>query len=86
KAANARAWATQNDVDQRLKDLQALDTFAIARLERALLERHGLDLDVRATHLFLVIEKGGLLKGSRSRTLSMLDAALQNFARDETFT
>lgn len=86
KTANAQAWTTQNAVDQRLKDLQDLDTFAAPLLTRALLDRYNIDLDVRATHLFLVIAKGTLLKGSTSRTLSLLDAALQNFAKDETFT
>lgn len=86
KTANARAWATQNSVDKRLENLQNLHAFAIPLLSRALLERYGLDLDVRATHLFLVITKGTLLKGSTSRSLSLLDAALQNFASGETFT
>ena len=86
KAANAKAWSTQNAVDQRLKGLQDVQAFAEPLLARALRERHGIELDVRATHLFLVIAKGTLLKGSTSRTLSLLDAALQNFARDEAFT
>jgi hypothetical protein len=86
KAANARAWRTQNSVDKRLEQLQDLHAFAIPLLSQALRERYGLALDVRATHLFLVIAKGALVKGSTSRTLSLLEAALQNFASDETFT
>ncbi|MGY4641220.1 NEL-type E3 ubiquitin ligase domain-containing protein [Pseudomonas sp. TE24901] len=86
KAANARAWTLQNRVDKRLEHLQDLYAFATPLLSRALRERYGLDLDVRATHLFLVVAKGTHLQGSTSRTLSLLDAALQNFAKDETFT
>ena len=86
KAANARAWTTQNSVDKRLENLRDLYAFATPLLNRAVLERYGLDLEVRASYLFLVIAKGTLLKGSTSRTLSLLDAALQNFASGETFT
>ena len=86
KAANAQAWITQNAVDQRLKNLQDVYAFAEPLLKNALRERYKIDLDVRATHLFLVIAKGTFLKGSSSRTLSLLEAALQNFAEGETFT
>ena len=86
KSANAQAWITQNAVDQRLKDLQDVHAFAEPLLANALRERYQLDIDVRATHLFLVITKGTFAKGSTSRTLSLLEAALQNFAEGETFT
>ncbi|AMN79141.1 MULTISPECIES: NEL-type E3 ubiquitin ligase domain-containing protein [Pseudomonas] len=86
KAANARAWATQNSVDRQLKDLQDVYAFAQPLLSQALLKRHGLELDVRATYLFLVKTQGGSITGTTSRTLSLLDAALQNFAHGETFT
>ncbi|MGF6096040.1 NEL-type E3 ubiquitin ligase domain-containing protein [Pseudomonas sp. 18175] len=86
KLANAQAWATQNTVDQRLKDLQDVYAFAAPLLTAALLQRYAIELDVRTTHLFLVIAKGTVLKGTTSRTVSLLDAALQNFAGNETFT
>jgi len=76
KAANARAWATQNSVDRQLKDLQDVYAFAQPLLSQALLKRHGLELDVRATYLFLVKTQGGSITGTTSRTLSLLDAAL----------
>ena len=85
KTANAQAWAGQNSVDQRLKNLQDVHAFAEPLLVGALKARYGLDLDVRDTHLYLHIGKGWLLKGSVSRTVSLLDAALHNFARHETF-
>ena len=86
KHANAQAWATQNAVDQRLKQLQDVYAFATPLLTAALLQRYAIALDVRATHLFLVSTQGALLKGTTSRTVSLLDAALQNFAEGETFT
>lgn len=86
KAANAHAWAMQNRVDQRLKDLQDLQRFAAPLLTQRIKERHGLDLDVRATHLFLHTRKGTVLKGTTSRTVSLLEAALQNFSSGERFT
>ena len=85
KAANAKAWTTQNSVDQRLKDLKDAYAFAEPLLAQSLFDRYGLDLDVRATHVFLVITKGTVAKGSISRTLSLLDAALQNFSVGEPF-
>ena len=86
KAANARAWTAQNHVDRQLKNLQDVYAFAQPLLSQAVSDRHGLDLDVRATFVLLVIAKGGPIKGTTSRTLSLLDAALQNFAHGETFT
>ena len=86
KAANAQAWAAQNSVDQRLKDLQDVYTFAEPLLVAALQHQYGLTLDVRATHVFLVSSRGTILQGSTSRTLSLLNAALQNFASNERFT
>lgn len=86
KAANARAWTAQNNVDRQLKDLQDVYTFAQPLLSQAVRQRYGLELDLRATYLLLVQTTGTLLKGTTSRTLSLLDAALQNFAEGETFT
>ena len=86
KAANAKAWATQNAVDQRLNALQDVYAFATPLLTAALQQHYELTLDVRTTHVLLVIEHGSIIKGSTSRTLSLLNAALQNFADDEQFT
>lgn len=86
KQINAQAWTTQNAVEQRLENLQDLYAFARPLLSQALKDRHALDLDVTATHLFLITAKGTILKGTTSRTVSLLDAALHNFARDEHFT
>jgi hypothetical protein len=86
KAANAQAWTAQNHVDRQLKNLQDVYAFARPLLSQAVLDRHGLNLDVRATFVLLVIAKSGPIKSTTSRTLSLLDAALQNFAHGETFT
>lgn len=85
KHANAQAWATQNSVDRQLKDLQDVHAFAKPRLVNALKVRYGLDLDVQATYLYLHSHKGWPLGASVSRKVSLLDAALHNFARHETF-
>ncbi|ONH55286.1 C-terminal novel E3 ligase, LRR-interacting [Pseudomonas cedrina] len=86
KLANARAWATQNSVDLRLKDLQDLRAFARPLLTQTIKERHGLDLDVDAVHLFLHTERGLILKGTSSHTVSLLGAALHNFGRHQKHT
>ncbi|MBW8125841.1 MULTISPECIES: NEL-type E3 ubiquitin ligase domain-containing protein [Pseudomonas] len=86
KRANAQAWSTQNTVDQQLQALQDLYAFAEPLLAKALNTRHGLNDSVKDTYLFLHTESGTLLKGSTSRTVSLLDAALQNFASRERFT
>ncbi|MGK9415291.1 NEL-type E3 ubiquitin ligase domain-containing protein [Pseudomonas cedrina] len=86
KLANARAWATQNSVDLRLKDLQDLRAFARPLLTQAIKERYGLDLDVDAVHLFLHTERGLILKGTSSHTVSLLGAALHNFGRHQKHT
>lgn len=86
KRANARAWTTQNSVDQRLKGLQDLRAFARPLLTQAIKERYGLDLDVDAVHLFLHTERGLILKGTSSHTVSLLGAALHNFGRHQKHT
>lgn len=86
KQANAHAWATQNSVDERLKTLQDVYTFAEPLLIEALKRRYGVEIDVRQTWLFLYKVEGAIIKGATSRTVSLLDAALHNFANHETFT
>ncbi|MBN2990434.1 hypothetical protein JWR97_02150 [Pseudomonas cedrina subsp. fulgida] len=86
KDANARAWASQNRVDERLEALQDLRAFARPLLTQAIQARYGLDLDVDAVHLFLHTERGLVLKGTRSHTVSLLGAALHNFGRHQQHT
>ncbi|MGY2044102.1 dermonecrotic toxin domain-containing protein [Pseudomonas pergaminensis] len=86
KAANARAWISQNVLDKRLDAVKAVHTFAEPLLVEALKTRHGIEDNVHDTYLFLHIEKGTVIKGTTSRTVSLLDAALQNFSKSETFS
>ncbi|MGB3122356.1 MAG: DUF6543 domain-containing protein [Pseudomonas sp.] len=86
KHANGLAWAAQNKVDKHLQDVQDLHGFARPLLRKALMLRHGVEVDVDQAQLFLVTQAGSLISGSTSRTVSLLDAALHNFAADERFT
>lgn len=87
KAAIAEHWRTQNTLDQKFHGLTDVYAFAEPLLKRALAD-YG-DLDVRqvflrtyanAANAWWVIEA---VKGQTSRTCSLLDAALYNFARDD---
>ncbi|WP_339437926.1 NEL-type E3 ubiquitin ligase domain-containing protein [Pseudomonas sp. EA_15y_Pfl1_P104] len=86
KRANAHAWRAQNSVDKRLDAVLDLHAFAEPLLTHALKQRYALHLDVKAIYLFLHSEKGTWLKGTTSRSVSLLDAALHNFARSEVFS
>ncbi|ROM57796.1 hypothetical protein BK648_03240 [Pseudomonas poae] len=86
KAANARAWTTQNAVDRYLSQLQDLYAFAEPLLVQALKNQYQIDDSVRDTYLLLHIPTGTVLRGTTSRTLSLLDAALHNFAGNERFS
>ncbi|WP_248749887.1 DUF6543 domain-containing protein [Pseudomonas sp. MWU15-20650] len=92
KTAIAEHWKTQTLVDRKLAPVTDLKGFAEPLLKAALKQQYNLDVDVRSTHLRLyapadqawwVKDFGG---GVQSRTVSLLDAALHNFADSETFT
>ncbi|POF42857.1 hypothetical protein B0D71_08135 [Pseudomonas laurylsulfativorans] len=85
-------WTAQNDVDRALSELQDVYAFAKPVLQQALKDRFGVEDDVEETWLRLyapvktawwVHDFSG---GTTSRTVSLLDAALHNFSRDEAFT
>lgn len=88
--ANLKLWASQNKVDLMLDELQDIYTFAKPLLSAALKEQYGVDDDVRTTYLHLYLPKerpwyvANISKGVVTRTVSLLDAALHNFARSET--
>jgi hypothetical protein len=75
--ANLKAWKSQNLVDRMMAKTD-LYAFAEPLLKARIKQRHGLDLDVQATWLRLYRE------ADSSRTVSLLDAALHNFASGET--
>ncbi|MFJ2481087.1 NEL-type E3 ubiquitin ligase domain-containing protein [Pseudomonas sp. NPDC087598] len=88
KAANLKAWASQNKVDTLLAKLDVY-AFAAPLLQAKLKERCGVDIDVESTWLrfympeakpWWAIDTSG---AATARTVSLLDAALHNFAKDE---
>jgi hypothetical protein len=92
KTAIIEHWKTQTLVDQKLAPVTDLKGFAEPLLIAALKQHHDVEVDVRSTYLRLyapanrpwwVVNVSG---GVQSRTVSLLDAALQNFADTEVFT
>ncbi|WP_085684561.1 MULTISPECIES: NEL-type E3 ubiquitin ligase domain-containing protein [unclassified Pseudomonas] len=92
KAANLIAWQTQNQTDEVLGKIKTLEVFAVHLLKNELKKKFGLLVDVKQTYLRLYFPKKtpwytiNLQPGFSSRTVSLLDAALHNFASNETFT
>lgn len=88
---NAEGWRTQNEVDRQLGEVQDVYAFAEPLLKKAIGDRYGLHLDVKTTFLNLFIAKTlpwytlNISPGVTSRKVSLLDAALHNFAAGETF-
>ena len=92
KKAIQLGWTAQNTADKALSGVQDISAFAKPLLQKALKDRFGVEDDVEQTWLRLyapvttawwVHDFSG---GTTSRTVSLLDAALHNFSRDETFT
>ncbi|MHC8402598.1 NEL-type E3 ubiquitin ligase domain-containing protein [Pseudomonas sp. MDT1-17] len=89
KVANLAAWTSQNQVDKHLKDLQDVYSFAAPLLQKKLKEQYGIEHDVKTTFLHLYMPKDlpwyavDILPGVTARTVSLLDAALHNFATNE---
>ncbi|MED7667242.1 hypothetical protein GXB78_08535 [Pseudomonas moraviensis subsp. stanleyae] len=88
-AANLKAWDSQNKVDHLLAKTD-LYAFAEPLLKARIKQCHGIEPDVRKTWLRLYIPASSpwyaidVVDGSTTRTVSMLDAALHNFASNET--
>ncbi|MGG7557491.1 NEL-type E3 ubiquitin ligase domain-containing protein [Pseudomonas sp. ES3] len=88
--SNIKLWSAQNRVERALEELQNIYKFAEPLLTDALLEQYGVDVDVKTTclHLYLPRERPwyvvDLSGGVVTRTVSLLDAALHNFALTET--
>lgn len=89
-AVNLKAWSSQNQVDQLFEKLQDIHSFAAPLLQAKLKERYGVEHDVKTTCLRLYIPKEtpwyaiDLSGGVTTRTVSLLEAALHNFAQTET--
>ena len=89
KAAIAEHWQNQNTLDQTFRDLNDVQAFAEPLLKSAL--AHYGEIDVRKTFLRLYskAELAWWVHDSSnavvSRTVSLLDAALHNFAASDSF-
>ncbi|WP_422396255.1 dermonecrotic toxin domain-containing protein [Pseudomonas trivialis] len=89
-SAVAAHWHAQAPLDKRLGALNDLRAFAERQLKRALLPDYG-EIDVRNTWLRVYVDapkawwvidiKGGI----QSKTVSLLDMSLHNFAASDTF-
>ena len=92
QTAMAEHWKTQTLVDNKLAPASDLKKFAEPLLKAALKQHYNLDVDVHRTCLQLYAPARqawwvkNLSAGVQSRTVSLLDAALHNFAETETFT
>jgi hypothetical protein len=87
--ANLKAWGSQNQVDHLLAKTD-LYAFAEPLLKAKIKQRHGIEPDVKSTFLRLYLPKEkpwyaiDFSAGVVTRTVSLLDAALHNFANSET--
>lgn len=92
KEATQASWQAQNQVDRMLGKLEDVESFAQPLLTRALKEQYNVELDVRETFLRLYspAKTSGwslnVLGGVSFRTVSLLSAALHNFAEGEILT
>ncbi|WP_419711844.1 dermonecrotic toxin domain-containing protein [Pseudomonas sp. NFX224] len=92
KNAVKLGWNAQNDVDKALRGLQDVKAFAKPLLQQELKKRFSVEVDVEDTWLRLYEPVKSpwwvhdFESGTRSRTLSLLDAALHNFSSGETFS
>ncbi|MDD0970936.1 MULTISPECIES: dermonecrotic toxin domain-containing protein [Pseudomonas] len=86
RSAIGSQMTAQNAVDQVLDKVQNPAAFAEPILTAALKSRFALDLDVRQTflRLYIPVTAAGIRTGTRTWTVSLLDAALHNFEVGET--
>lgn len=88
-AANLKAWNSQNQVDHLLAKTD-LYAFAEPLLKAQIKALYGIEPDVKNTYLRLYLPAEtpwyaiNLSEGIATRTVSLLDAALHNFASRET--
>ncbi|WP_332880469.1 NEL-type E3 ubiquitin ligase domain-containing protein [Pseudomonas agronomica] len=82
KSALQARWTSRQKLEQVLGRLQSIEAFAEPLLVAALQQRCNITLDVRQTYLRLYVPEG-IFVAYRTRTISLLDAALQNFEAKE---
>lgn len=92
KAANLRAWKAQNEADTLFAKIKDVYAFAEPLLKAGLKQTYGVEVDAKSTYLRLYFPRKtpwyviDTQLAHASRTVSLLDAALHNFATSETFT
>ena len=90
-SANKKAWSALNKIDKLLGRLKDAYSFAEPLLKSKLREQYNIDVDVKNTYIKLYPPKNTpwyvihVITGHTTRTVSLLDAALHNFACNETF-
>ncbi|MBV4485296.1 hypothetical protein HU727_006820 [Pseudomonas sp. SWRI153] len=88
--ANLKLWSSRDKIDPFLDKLQHVYLFAEPLLTEALKNRFGVEVDVKKTclHLYLPKQNPWYIidsnQGVTARTVTLLDAALHNFAAHET--
>ena len=82
KEALSASWKSHHKLEEMLDRLQPIETFAEPLLVAALKKRCNITWDVRETFLRLYRPEG-VSVAYRIRTISLLDAALQNFEAKE---
>jgi HPt (histidine-containing phosphotransfer) domain-containing protein len=89
KAAVAAQWHSQNSLDQKFRDLNDVQAFAEPLLKSALVNYGDIDLRSTFIRLYTTADLAWWVRdstgGVTSRTVSLLDAALHNFAAADSF-
>ncbi|MNM21883.1 hypothetical protein D3C81_322510 [compost metagenome] len=92
KVATQASWMAQSTVDRMLDNLQDVESFAQPILTQAIRDQYGVVVDVRETYLRLYSTAKtspwalNVTGGVSSRTVSLLNASLHNFAEGEFFS
>lgn len=81
--AQTASWTKRNDVENELKKILDVYSFAEPLLKQSIKQRYQLDIDVKETFIHLYIPKTDFLglstDGTTTWRVSVLDAALHNF-------
>lgn len=83
KKALEASWQSRNQSDRIFGRLKEIEAFAESLLIEALKTRFGITVDIRTTYL-RTYRSTGLAGGFEMRTVSLLEAALNNFEVEET--
>ena len=90
QAANLQLWSAHSALDRMFDELQDIYAFAEPLLSAALKKQYDVEDDVKTTYLHLYLPKDrpwytlNITGGVTTRTVSLLEAALHNFATSET--